>query len=148
MIIHGADLETFRKTSCRYCDSRLSTPFLDLGAMPLANSLPSREVVEKEEFNCPLSLTFCPVCGLVQLTHVVPPDLMFSNYLYVSSTTATFQQHFAQYAKTLKEKLKKKRDILAVDIGSNDGLLLECYQKEGTKAIGIEPAKNLSDAAN
>ena len=74
---------------------------------------------------------------------------MFSNYLYVSSTTETNQKHFSEYARAAKAQLSKKDSpIIAVDTGSNDGLLLSCYQKEGIKAIGVEPAKNLSEEAN
>ncbi len=116
--------------------------------MPLANSFLTAEDVKKEEFHCPLNLVYCSNCHLVQLTHVVPPDLMFSNYLYVSSTTKTFKEHFAEYAKLVKKRLSEKNQYLAVDIGSNDGLLLACYEKEGMRAVGVEPAKNLSDQAN
>ena len=140
--------DTLRKTVCRYCNSKLAEAFLDLGSMPLANSFLTEEQAKKDEFSCPLSLSYCSACGLVQLTHVVPPDLMFSNYLYVSSTTRTFQEHFLEYAKMVRNKIQKKENLLAVDIGSNDGLLLNCYQREGMKVVGIEPAKNLSEAAN
>ncbi len=138
-----------KKPNCRYCGNRLGQPFLELGTMPLANSFLSKEDARKEEFACPLSLVWCSGCGLVQLSHVVPADLMFANYLYVSSTTQTFRKHFAEYAKDAKIRLQKKSGpTLAVDIGSNDGLLLACYQNEGMKAVGVEPAKNLSEEAN
>ncbi|MBI4395394.1 MAG: class I SAM-dependent methyltransferase [Candidatus Omnitrophica bacterium] len=142
------EFSKFQKTKCRYCDNGLEEAFLDLGLSPLANSYPQVFDIEKEEFLCPLRLVKCPICHLIQLTHVVPPQMMFSNYLYVSSTTQTFRDHFSEYAKSLKLKLKKKRNALAVDIGSNDGLLLSCYQREGMKAIGVEPAENLSKLAN
>jgi SAM-dependent methyltransferase len=141
--------ERYRKTHCRYCNSPLESPFLDLGATPLANSFLTLEESRKKEFTCPLALSRCAPCGLVQLTHVVPPDLMFSNYLYVSSTTATFRQHFATYAQRARQCVQKERSsILAVDIGSNDGLLLSCYQNEGMTAVGVEPARNLAKEAN
>ena len=73
---------------------------------------------------------------------------MFANYLYVSSTTKTFQEHFASYANQVKQTLIPKDNLVAVDIGSNDGLLVSCYEREGMKGIGVDPAKNLSDAAN
>ena len=141
--------DSYKAKFCRYCDVLLPEPFLELGAMPLANNLITQEEMDHEEFKCPLSLTFCTNCFLVQLTHVVPPEKMFSHYLYVSSTTQTFRDHFAQYAKTLAQKIGvKKNKPLAVDIGSNDGLLVSCYMKEGMNAIGIDPAKNLADEAN
>jgi SAM-dependent methyltransferase len=140
--------DQYKKNDCRYCHATLEKPFLELGNQPLANSFLKKEESTVVEFECPLSLTFCENCKLVQLTHVVPADMMFSNYLYVTSTTATFRKHFAAYATSLKEKSLKKDNLLAVDIGSNDGLLLSCYMKEGMRAVGVEPAKNLSDEAN
>ncbi len=143
-----AKIDLYLKTVCRYCDTPLPEPFLELGNSPLANSFLSSNKGVKDEFFCPLSLTFCQNCTLVQLTHVVPPDLMFSNYLYVSSTTTTFQKHFADYAKNVTTRSSGDKKLLAVDIGSNDGLLVSCYQKEGMDALGVEPAKNLSKTAN
>lgn len=140
--------DPYKKAACRYCEAPLALSFLDLGSMALANSYVRPEDAGREEFKCPLSLTRCATCGLVQLTHVVPPDLMFKNYLYVSSTTQTFRDHFADYAARVKSRVSKKEKPLAVDIGSNDGLLLACYQKEGLRAVGVDPAENLSQAAN
>jgi len=141
------ETEQYHKTQCRYCDSKLPPPFLKLGTMALANSFLFPNQVEGE-FSCPLQLTRCSACSLVQLTHVVPKELMFSDYLYVSSTTRTFQKHFSKYVQSVKGKLPRNKNVLAVDIGSNDGLLLSCFQKEGINAVGIEPAQNLSDQAN
>ncbi|MBL7892789.1 MAG: class I SAM-dependent methyltransferase [Bacteroidia bacterium] len=141
-------MEQYKKIACRYCDAKLPNAILELGSMALANSFLTKDQENEKEFECPLSITRCTNCGLVQLTHVVPADLMFSNYLYVSSTTATFRKHFADYARSMKEKSIKKENLLAVDIGSNDGLLVSCFINEGMKAVGVEPAKNLSDDAN
>ncbi len=137
----------YKKLVCRYCDTPLPVPFLELGSMPLANNLPRNEDLKTPEFACPLSLVFCEKCGLVQLSHVVPPELMFSHYLYVSSTTKTFQEHFADYARDVRGRIQSESP-LAVDIGSNDGLLLACYQREGMRICGVDPAKNLADEAN
>lgn len=140
--------DAYLKKNCRYCETPLGKPFLDLGDMPLANSYVKPADADQPEFTCPLALVLCPHCRLVQLSHVVPPDLMFRHYLYVSSTTQTFRDHFAAYAHSVRGKLGGADKPLAVDIGSNDGLLLSCYQGEGMRAVGVDPAKNLSDAAN
>lgn len=150
--IMNANSEKYRKKECRYSGEPLGKPFLELGTMPLANSYVKPEDAKQEEFQCPLSLVFAPQSGLVQLTHVVPPDLMFKNYLYVSSTTKTFQNHFSEYARAVRKKLEESgiacRESLAVDIGSNDGALLALYMKEGLKAVGVDPATNLAQEAN
>ncbi|MFA5167993.1 MAG: class I SAM-dependent methyltransferase [Candidatus Omnitrophota bacterium] len=137
-----------RRKTCRYCDTPLGKAFLDLGSQSLANNLPRKTDAEKSEFHCPLAVVKCPKCHLVQLTHSVPAHLMFDEYLYVSSTTQTFRTHFAEYAGDVRNRLLKKDKPLAVDIGSNDGLLVSCYDKAGMRGIGVEPAKNLAADAN
>ena len=142
------EYEQYRRKTCRYCDTPLGNPFLDLGAQPLANNLPRREDSAKPEFHCSLAVVKCSKCHLVQLTHSVPAHLMFDEYLYVSSTTQTFRTHFAEYAGDVRNRLSKKEKPLAVDIGSNDGLLVSCYEKAGMRGVGVEPAKNLAAEAN
>ncbi len=142
-------MENHQKTKCRYCNSDLGKPFLDLGTNhPLANNLPRKEDLNKPLFTCPLQLVKCQKCHLVQLAHAVPAKLMFEDYLYVSSTTKTFREHFAAYAHTVKSKLAGVKNPVAVDIGSNDGLLVSCYMNEGMKAVGVDPAINLAKQAN
>ena len=80
-----AATDQYVQETCRYCDSKLPVAFLDLGLSSLANSLVKKEDAGKEEFKCPLKLVHCPTCDLVQLSHVVPAEMMFANYLYVSS---------------------------------------------------------------
>lgn len=137
-----------RRKTCRYCDTPLGEAFLDLGSQPLANNLPRREDASKPEFHCPLAVVKCPTCHLIQLTHSVPAHLMFDEYLYVSSTTQTFRTHFAEYAGDVRKRLSGKDKPLAVDIGSNDGLLVSCFDKAGMRGVGVEPAKNLAGDAN
>lgn len=141
------NLDEYKVKSCRYCDAPLGEPFLELGVQPLANNLVKPDSTE-EEFKCDLSLVLCDNCKHTQLTHVVPADLMFKHYLYVSSTTQTFRDHFAAYAKDLRGKSKLETGGVAVDIGSNDGLLVKCYSNEGFNAVGVDPAENLAKAAN
>jgi SAM-dependent methyltransferase len=84
---------------------------------------------------------------LVQLADVVPPELMFKHYLYVSSTTKTFRDHFTRMADDLTSLLGLGKDSLAVDIGSNDGLLLKGFAAHGVKVCGVEPAENIAKLA-
>ena len=142
------EYEQYRRKTCRYCDAPLGKAFLDLGAQPLANNLPRKEDAAKSEFHCPLAVVKCPKCHLVQLTHSVPAHLMFDEYLYVSSTTQTFRTHFAEYAGAVRKRLAGKEKPLAIDIGSNDGLLVSFYEKAGMRGVGVEPAKNLAADAN
>lgn len=125
---------------CRICDRPLPHPFLSLGNQPLANNLSTSPNAVVSLY--PLELTRCSFCSLVQLTHVVPREDLFDNYLYTPSQSATFVKHFTDMAQGLEAKLGLKDGDLVVDIGSNDGLLLSKF-REGIRVLGIEPAKNI-----
>ena len=74
---------------------------------------------------------------------------MFLNYLYQSSTTKKFREHFETAAKKYIDEFNLDKDSYIIDIGSNDGIGLKPFLDKGFKNIlGIEPAKNLSDIAN
>ncbi|MGD0234871.1 MAG: methyltransferase, partial [Syntrophorhabdales bacterium] len=70
---------------CRFCAKKDIRRVLDLGSMPPSNSF-LRELTEKEK-SYPLDLFFCQQCGLVQIGYVVPPEELFKEYIYVSSTS-------------------------------------------------------------
>ena len=120
--------------------------YLSLGLSPLANNLNSKKDTKSELY--PLDLNFCKKCSNSQLSIVVPPEKMFSNYFYLSSTSNLFRSHFAQIAKELKADLKLSDKTLVIDIGSNDGIFIEPLKKLGIKAVGVEPAKNVAKIAN
>ena len=98
----------------------------------------------------PLEVNYCHNCHNCQLSVAVDPKKMFLNYLYTSSTSKVFREHFEKSAKKyIKEfTLNKKRSYI-MDVGSNDGIALKPFQSLGFKNIlGIEPAKNLAKLAN
>ena len=128
-------------TECRACHATLPAPFLSLGSMPPANNLPDSP--DQPEDSYPLELASCSSCSLVQLCHVVSPSVLFSHYLY-SSTSGMLGDHFDGMATSLKDALGLGTASLVVDIGSNDGLLLSRFREAGIGRIkGVEPAANL-----
>ncbi len=133
------------KTECRVCGGGLNH-YLSLGLSPLANNLNDKKNVKNELY--PLDLNFCKKCFNSQLSVVVPKEKMFNNYLYLSSTSLEFRNHFATFAKDIKKSLKLTNKSLVVDIGSNDGIFLEPLSELNIKSIGIEPAKNVAKIAN
>lgn len=133
------------KTSCRVCGGGF-VHYLSLGLSPLANNLNSKKNESNDLY--PLDLNFCQQCSNSQLSIVVPPEKMFNNYLYLSSTSQQFQKHFIDFSKEIKTKLNLNNDSLVVDIGSNDGIFLKPIKELGINAIGVEPAKNVAKIAN
>tara|TARA_Y100000590_G_scaffold314806_1_gene355974 strand:+ start:3 stop:1433 length:1431 start_codon:yes stop_codon:yes gene_type:complete len=136
------------KFKCRSCENTKLKRVVSLGYQPLANSLLKSKEEKDELF--PLEMNYCPKCHNCQLSIVVDPKKMFSNYLYLSSTTHTMRDHFEKAAKKyIKDfKLNPKKSYI-VDIGSNDGVALKPFKKlKFNNILGIEPAKNLAKLAN
>ncbi len=119
---------------------------LDLGEMPLANSLVRPEATADER-TYPLAVRFCGATGLLQLTVSVPPEALFCEYLYFSSYSRTILDS----AGGLVERLVRERglgpDDLAMEVASNDGYLLASYVERGVPVLGIDPARNIADTA-
>jgi len=136
------------KFECRSCGNSKLKRVVSLGYQPLANNLLNKKDEKCELY--PLELNYCHNCHNCQLSVAVDPKKMFSNYLYTSSTSASFREHFIGATKNyIKEfKLKPKKSYI-IDIGSNDGVALKPFKELGFKNIlGVEPAKNLAKLAN
>ena len=136
------------KFECRSCESKNLKRVVSLGYQPLANNL-LKNKNEKDELY-PLEMNYCSNCHNCQLSVVVDPKKMFSNYLYLSSTSKTFRSHFESAAKKyVKEfKLSPSKSYI-IDVGSNDGVALKPFKNLKFKnVLGIEPAKNLAKLAN
>ena len=136
------------KFDCRSCGNNNLKRVVSLGYQPLANNL-----LNKANEKCdlyPLEVNYCPKCHNCQLSVSVDPKKMFSNYLYTSSTSEVFRNHFISAAKKYSKELKlNKKKSYIIDIGSNDGVALKPFLDLGFKKIlGIEPAKNLAKLAN
>ena len=138
----------YYKFDCRSCGNKDLKRVVSLGYQPLANNL-IKNANEKCELY-PLEVNYCDKCYNCQLSVAVDPKKMFSNYLYTSSTSKSFRNHFIQAAKNYIKDLKlNKKNSFIIDIGSNDGVALKPFKDLGFKNIlGIEPAKNLAKIAN
>ena len=136
------------KFDCRCCGNTDLKRVISLGYQPLANNL-----IDKKNEKCdlyPLEVNYCSKCHNCQLSVAVDPKKMFSNYLYTSSTSKIFRDHFVKAAKKYSKELKlNKNKSYIIDVGSNDGIALKPFLNLGFKKIlGIEPAKNLAKLAN
>lgn len=147
-MIDSSRKESKVQSQCRICGSEKLSIYLDLGRTPLANSYLKEEELLQPEFKEELAIQLCTECGLSQLTRVVNPDMMFKNYLYVSSTTQTFRDHCSEMAKTTIETTSAHPHDLVLDIASNDGCLLSKFRDVGMNVLGVDPAENLAVEAN
>ena len=137
------------RDSCRICGSKNLTSILNLGDQYFANYSPkSNDVVPFEE-KIPLELVRCDKsidpksCGLVQLRHTTPPNLMYDRYFYRSGINQTMTNNLNEIAKQAISKIKINPNDIVIDIGCNDGTLLQNYKELPIRSIGFDPAKNM-----
>lgn len=134
---------------CRMCGSSRLYKFLDLGFAPAADAILTSEEIKEHEIHFPLNVHQCLDCGLTQLGYAANPPLLYGKqYKYESSITETGKIHFHSMARSLVKRFNLGKDSLAIDIGSNVGVLLEGFKNEGVRVLGIEPVQHLSEIAN
>lgn len=136
--------DCFPVTTCLACGGPNLTDYLNLGEQPPANSYTKVERLALPTF--PLALNFCKSCSHSQLTHVVNPDLLFKDYLYVSGTTKTLDNHFCDYVPYILSKFSGKLPSV-LEVGSNDGSLLKKFKDAGCEILGVDPAQRMADLA-
>lgn len=123
---------------CRICKSTDLVNYLDLGNVPLCNSLLTKDSPAPDKY--PIQVLFCEECYLSQLSVVIEPEILYSNYPYQSSISKTFRNHCNSLAIKLKNEFKFEHPLV-VDIASNDGCLLKEFKNVGFKRfLGFEPS--------
>jgi hypothetical protein len=131
--------------ACILCGGVRVREFLDLGGTSLANKFLTDDEVATTETKYPLCVGFCEDCGHVQLTEAVSPPAMFDHYLYISSASTTLVGHLHELARYTTDRFGLGPEHLVVDVGANDGTLLEGFIKCGVRVQGVDPAANLAE---
>lgn len=133
---------------CRFCKSPLSFVFADLGHTPLANSYLSKDDLGKPEVWYPLKAYVCDECLLVQIDDMATPAQIFSDYAYFSSQSPTWVAAAKQCALKMIDSLQLKYNSKVIEVGSNDGYLLQHFKAAGIPVHGVDPASNIAEYAN
>jgi 2-polyprenyl-3-methyl-5-hydroxy-6-metoxy-1,4-benzoquinol methylase len=133
---------------CRFCENPLRYTFARLGMSPLSNSYIPKEKLQQMEPFYPLNVYVCEQCFLVQLPEFESPGHIFSDYAYFSSFSETWLEHARDYVEQMTARFGFDSKNQIIEIGSNDGYLLQYFVEKGIPALGIEPAENVARAAN
>jgi SAM-dependent methyltransferase len=134
-------------SACRACGSGTRRPVLSLGMSPLANSYIRADRLTAMEPFYPLDVQLCGDCMLVQLDAVEAPENIFTDYAYFSSFSTTWVAHAEAYVAMMIERFGIGSADRVIEIASNDGYLLQHFQRRGVPVLGIEPAANIAKAA-
>lgn len=143
MCMNELDKSKFGKVSknCHMCNSDQLYLVLDLGSQPHSDDFMNRSRLDEVEFFFPLRLCSCKDCGLLQIDYFVNPGILYqTNYVYESSITKTGVGHYTKMAQTIADQFSFLKGSLAIDIGSNVGVLLMGFKECGYKVLGVDPA--------
>ncbi len=132
---------------CRHCGNPLAVSFCDLGMSPLANSYVPKDQADRMEPFYPLHAYVCGTCFLVQLQEFETAENIFSDYAYFSSYSDSWVDHAHHYVETMISRFGFDGGSRVIEIASNDGYLLQFFQKAGVPCLGIEPAANVAKVA-
>lgn len=133
-------------SDCLICGSSIE-PFMSFGRMPIANGFLRPEQFPDEYFYN-LKVGACETCKMVQLTERVDPERLFhENYVYFSSISTRMAEHFGEFASLVMTDYLKSPDSFVVEVGSNDGIMLQHFARAGVRHLGVEPSANVAQAA-
>ena len=135
-------------SKCRFCNTKLRHTFSDLGFSPPSNSFLNKVDLLIPEKYYPLKVQVCENCYLVQINEFAKHDEIFNdNYAYFSSFSSSWLKHAKEYTEMMTEKLGLNSSSLVIEIASNDGYLLQYFNKNNIPVLGIEPTANTAQVA-
>jgi SAM-dependent methyltransferase len=133
--------------SCLFCAAPLRHTFVDLGMSPLCESFLAADQVNQMEPFYPLHAQVCERCFLVQVQEYVRPEAIFTEYAYFSSYSDSWLAHAQAYVAMITARLGLTAASTVVELGSNDGYLLQYFVAGGIPVLGVEPARNVAQTA-
>jgi SAM-dependent methyltransferase len=132
---------------CLFCGEPLRHTVVDLGMSPLCESYLTADQVNQMEPFYPLHVYVCERCFLVQVQEYVSPEGIFTEYAYFSSYSDSWLAHMKAYSDMITTRLGLGGHSLVVELGSNDGYLLQYFVANGIPVLGVEPARNVAEKA-
>ncbi len=138
-------METITRKTCRLCGSSDLHEVFSVGEQYINDFVPEERI--GKGLKAPLDLVMCGKCSLLQLRHTAPQELLYSRYYwYRSGVTDTMRLALRDITKEIEAMVPLKSGDVVLDIGANDGTMLETYTIPGIHRVGCEPANNLVDA--
>jgi C-methyltransferase C-terminal domain/Putative zinc binding domain/Methyltransferase domain len=133
---------------CRFCEAPLTATVVDLGKSPLCQTILDADDLNRMEPFYPLHVQVCQRCWLVQVEEYVDPEGIFArDYPYFSSYSDSWLTHARRYVDDMVRRWDLGPHSQVVELGSNDGYMLQYVVERGIPALGIEPAANVAKAA-
>ena len=127
-----------KRISCINCSSEKLRDFLDLGYQPNGNNFSTSKERGKEKY-FPLVMLVCENCWQVQIDEFPPQEMLFLEHPYLTGLNETVLHHFEQLADDVINSVSLPSGSLVLDIGCNDGSLLQAFKRRGMEVAGVDP---------
>lgn len=129
-------------SKCRFCKKNLRTSFINLGKMPIANTLSLKKNYSLKITKIPLQVFICDKCLLVQTKDRVSPKYLFkSDYPYLSSSSSILLNEYKKLTGKIVKRFSLNKKKFVIEIASNDGYFLKNFVSRQIPCLGIEPSK-------
>jgi SAM-dependent methyltransferase len=145
--INTVRTDEVKKKTCAFCGSQALADVIDFGDVAIAGAFLTKEEIPRE-LKYPLKIVFCEDCYAVQVRDHIDPAVLFQKDFYFSSAIQTLRDHFTSYAAEVVNRfITNPKDSVVVELGSNDGVLLEPLASLGIgTVIGVDPATNIVES--
>jgi methylation protein EvaC len=131
---------------CLICQTKIE-PFVSFGKMPIANGFLGSDQFDNE-YLFDLRVAFCEKCKMVQLLEQPTRERMFNeNYAFFSGTSNAMATHFKEFADHVMNYYLSPKNSFVVEIGSNDGIMLQYFKEKNINHLGVEPSANVAEVA-
>jgi SAM-dependent methyltransferase len=138
----------YHRRDCRLCKSKDLELAVPLKKIPLTEKYLENKNLNKDSTLFPIDLYMCRSCSHVQILDVINPDILWDNYTFRSGLAETIISHLHDVAERICKKYNIGKKSLVIDVGSNDGTLLQGYKNKNMEVLGIDPAKEIAAEAN
>ena len=133
-------------SKCLVCNNHFN-PFVDFGDMPIANAFSLKEELFNE-YTFAMKVGFCENCNMVQLVEQPEREKMFhENYAFFSSTSNYMINHFNDFASSVISLQGLNENSFVLEVGCNDGIMLQSFLSNKIPCLGIEPSQNVANVA-
>ena len=134
----------YHRTNCRLCESTNLELAIPLKKIPLTEKYLENKNSNKDFEFFPIDIYMCKSCYHVQILDVVDQDILWANYTFRSGLVKTIVAHLHDVAQRVCKKYKISEKSLVIDVGSNDGTLLQGYKNQKMQVLGIDPSKEIA----
>lgn len=131
---------------CMNCSGRNLVCFLDLSEQPNGNRFITPDQIAGEP-TYPLKMDVCTDCWQVQIDEFPAQEVLFDDHPYVTGVNVPVVEHFKTLATNVKNDIGFEKGDIVLDIGSNDGSLLNSFRDLGATTIGVDPGLRVTNLA-